>query len=128
MEIKLTATESEEYFCNALCNGLDYIIGHGLEVQYKNDEYEAAKDSLIKANNGVCFEDTLMEILRQGNKLYLVDIFGDGGTSEITLKDVHDRVQTTEFSHLMDMIKEEDDAITADVIIQTVFLGEIVYG
>jgi len=41
---------------------------------------------------------------------------------------VRERVEKTPMRHLMNMINENDDAETADVIIQQVFLNEIVYG
>jgi len=130
MKITLTPEESENYFYNALCNGLSYIEGHGLEVQFKNSEYVAAKAKLEKTliNQSVCFEDVLMEILKQGNKLYLVDVEGGDDIVDITLQHVHERVQNTEPTHLMDMVNETDDVCTADVILQTVFLGSIIYG
>ena len=46
----------------------------------------------------------------------------------ITLKEVHNRVALTPLNHLTNMINENDDAETADVILQTVFLQDIVYG
>jgi hypothetical protein len=76
-----------------------------------------------------CFEDVLMEMLRMGKTLTMVDEEGEGdNNSTITLKDVHERVSNTPVRHLMDMINEDDDADTADVIIQTVFFNEIIFG
>ena len=69
-----------------------------------------------------------MEILKGGGKLKLVDNEGGEDDAVITLQDVHVRVNKTQMNHLMNMINEEDDAITADVILQTVFLNDIVYG
>jgi hypothetical protein len=37
-------------------------------------------------------------------------------------------VSNTPIKHLMDAINENGDAITADVIIQTVFLNDVIYG
>lgn len=34
----------------------------------------------------------------------------------------------TPIDHLMDAINQEDDAITADVILQTVFYEDIIFG
>ena len=77
----------------------------------------------------ICVEDVWMEILRNGKELCLVDEGCDGEyTRSITLKDVHDRVQKTPIDHLMDAINEEDDATTADVILQTVFYEDIIFG
>ncbi len=131
MEIKLTPAESEEYFHNALCNGLSQMMGYGLDIDYDADDYKAAKESLNakSPNVGVCFEDVFMEILRMGKKLSFKDIEGDGDMDKsITLEDVHNRVQKTPLDHLNDMIEENDDADTADVILQTVFYENIIFG
>lgn len=128
MKIELTKEESEEYFFNAMCNGLGYISGYGLELEI-DDTYQKVKKRLInEGSNSLCYEDILMEILRSGGTLTLIDYENDDERFSITLDDVHNRVQTTIVSHLMDMINERDDAITADVILQTVFLGEVIYG
>ena len=129
MEIKLTHTESELYFYNALCNGLAYISGYNLELTYDETAYNDAKNRLKnKTDKNLCYEDILMEILRGGGVLTLEDRDGNEDSASITLQEVHDRVATTQLNHLMNMINEEDDAETADVILQTVFLQDIVYG
>ncbi|MCP3699425.1 MAG: hypothetical protein GY920_12840 [Aliivibrio sp.] len=70
-----------------------------------------------------------MQILRDGGELKLVDDEYDGEYNKsITLKDIHDKVQQTPIEHLMDAINENDDACTADVILQTVFYGEVIFG
>ena len=125
MEITLSTQESEEYFYNALCNGLGYMGGYGLSIDYNANEYKAAKEKLTNP----CYEDVFMQMLRDGGTLTLVDIECDGEyTRSITINDIHERVQKTDIRHLMDMIKENDDAITADVIIQTVFFNEVIFG
>ena len=131
MEIKLTPQESEEYFYNAMCNGLGYFQGYGGEVDANQKDYEAAKESLKakKPNNLICYEDVFMEALRMGKKLTFTDIEGEGEyTRSISLEDVHNRVQKTPLRHLQDMIDENDDATTADVILQTVFFEDIIFG
>ena len=131
MEIKLTPQESEQHFFDAICNGLGYVeSGYGLELVYDKTKYTDAKNILyqIISDNAICYEDVLMEILKNGGSLSLKDNEGDEELHTITLKDVHERVQKTPTRHLMDAINETGDAITADVIIQTVFLGEVIYG
>jgi len=131
MEILLTQKESEEHFYNALCNGLGYVeSGYGLELKYDGAVYIETKNVFQKSNPeiAVCYEDILMGILKDGGSLSLKDNEGDEELHTITMKDVHERVQKTPTRHLMDAINETDDAITADVIIQTVFLGEVIYG
>ncbi len=125
MEIKLTTQESEQYFYNALCNGLGYMSGYGLSLNYDDADYKDAKAKL----NSPCFEDVLMQILKDGKTLIMVDDEGDNEyTKAITMSDVHHRVAIAPLSHLMDMINESDDATTADVILQAVFFNEIVFG
>ena len=130
MKIILTPQEAEEYFFNALCNGLGYVeSGYDLELKYNKSEYKSAVASLeaLNPDEVISYEDVLMQILRDGGALNLYD-HNDEEEHTIRLADVHERVATTQIDHLMDMIAERDDAITADVIIQTVFLGEIIYG
>ena len=125
MKITLTPEESETYFHNALCNGLSYVHGYGISLDYDEVEYRTAKLVL----NNPCFEDVLMQILRDGGKLTMVDYEGEGEmTRDITLKDVHEQVQNTPLHHLTNMIEENDDAETADIILQTVFYKEIIFG
>ena len=131
MRIELTPQEAESYFYNALCNGLGYVeSGYNLELKFNAEHYKDAKKTLQEKtpNEQVCYEDVLMQILRQGNALSLADCEGGEGTATIYLKDVRERVEKTPMRHLMNMINENDDAETADVIIQQVFLNEIVYG
>jgi hypothetical protein len=125
MEIKLSPQESEKYFHNALCNGLSYISSYGLSLDCSDSEYKVAREKL----NNPCFEDVLMQMLKDGNTITLIDEECDGEyTKSITMEDVHNRVQKTQLNHLMNMINENDDAETADVILQTVFFEDIIFG
>ena len=125
MKITLTKQESEELFYNSLCNGLEYISGYGIELDFAKSDYEKA----ISNSKSSCYEDVLMQILRDGNVLKVIDEEYDGEyNSSITLKDVHNKVQETPVEHLMDAINENDDACTADVILQTVFYEDIIFG
>jgi hypothetical protein len=133
MTITLTPQEAESHFYNALCNGLGYIGDYGLELTYDDADYKAAKQNILKDRTAadisvVCYEDILMQILRDGKSLTLVDNEGGEDPAEITILHIHERVAKTPLRHLMDAINENDDAITADIILQTVFLGDIVYG
>ena len=124
MKIILTQKEALEYFHNALCNGMDYITGHGIAITWNKREYQEARKDLKLA----CHEDVLIQILKDGGRLYLQDYEGDEERVSIILQDVYNRVGNTPIEHLSDMINGQDDAITSDVIIQTVFLQDIIYG
>ena len=97
MEIKLSNAESEEYFYNALCNGLGsgYMRGYGLVLEVDQTEYNAARDTLKVSNptSTSCYEDILMQVLREGGTLTLMDEEDeDNSYPPITLAEVHERV------------------------------------
>ena len=127
MQIVLTPEESEDIFYNSLCNGHE-IAYYGLQMQYDDDEYQKAKQVLKDKGESPCLEDVWMEMLRQGYTLTLVDEEGGVDPSTITLADVHERVSMTDARHLLDAINENDDGVTADVVLQTVFFKEIIFG
>ena len=129
MNINLTHEESEAHFYNAICNGLGELRYYDLELDYDAKEYKAAKQQLSdkQPDTQACWEDVLMEMLRSGNTLWIVDE-NDNERHPITLNLVHERVQQTPVNHLMNAINENDDATTADCIIQTVIYGEVIYG
>jgi len=129
MNINLTHEESEAHFYNAICNGLGELRYYDLELDYDAKEYKAAKQQLNtkQPDTQACWEDVLMEMLRSSNTLWIVDP-NDNERHPITLDLVHERVQQTPVNHLMNAINENDDATTADCIIQTVIYGEVIYG
>jgi hypothetical protein len=129
MNINLTHEESEAHFYNAICNGLGELKYYDLDLDYDAKEYKAAKQQLNtkQPDTQACWEDVLMEMLRSGNTLWIVDP-NDDKHHPITLDLVHERVQQTPTRHLMNAINENDDATTADCIIQTVIYGEVIYG
>jgi len=102
--------------------------GLSLEVD-GNNAYKKAKAKLEKEYNSTCYEDVLLQVLKGGGTLTMVDEENDGEyTRTITIKDVHDRVAMTPLSHLMDMINEQDDATTGEVILQSVFYEKVIFG
>ena len=131
MTIDLDPESSESIFYTALANGLGYLGGYGLELTWDDEEYRKAKETLKAQSPGnvVIFEDVLMQILKDGGSLTIIDDEGEGEyNSTITLNDVIERVKLTPYRHLMDAIDETDDADTADAILQTVFFGDIIFG
>lgn len=127
MKINLTPEESETYFHNSLCNG-HQIAYYGLQLDYDENEYKHAAKRLKDKGESPCLEDVWMEILRGGGVLTLIDEENGEDPSTIKLADVHERVQNTPVRHLMDAINENDDGDTADVILQTVFYGDVIFG
>jgi hypothetical protein len=129
MKMQWSKREAEEYFYNAMCNGLGYISGYGLQMDFDQKQYDAAKEALVQEGSDTCYEDILMEVLRLGGKLTLIDKESDGDmTRSIEIIDVHERVCKTPLRDLLDMHNQEDDASTADMILQTVFFEDIIFG
>lgn len=128
MKIQLTNQEAEQMFHDALCNGLGELAYHDCELEFLQSEYDKAKRQLMIGDSYPCYEDVLMQILRNGSFLRLVDCGAYSEPSKIYLEDVHERVSETPFGHLVDAIQGNDDACTADAILQTVFFKEVLFG
>jgi len=125
MKIIFDKKDAEEIFFTALCNGLDYVSGYGMLMETNADDYLKAKDSL---DESACYEDILMQILRDGNKLTLVDYEGDEEQYSITLDDVYRGMPYVPIDNVLNIIAENDDAIDADVVLQTIFFNEMIFG
>jgi hypothetical protein len=67
-------------------------------------------------------------MIRDGVRIGLKDIEGGEDTVYITLDTIHERVKNVPITDLLDMIDGNDDAVTGDVVLQIVFLNEIMYG
>lgn len=131
MTITFTPEETEEYFLNALCNavGTGYMENsYSIELCYSTTEYKKAREQIISEGVNPAYEDILMRILKNGGCLELVDLEEGTPTASISLEDVHTRIGNMPKEHLMNLIQENDDVITADVLLQTVFYKEIIFG
>lgn len=125
MKITLTPEESENIFHTALCNALHYVeSSYGLSLEYDVIAYKKASKKL----ESPCHEDVLIQILKDGNTLTLVDWEDNFYNSKITLSDVHERVQMSPTKMILEMLNETDDADTGDCIIQSVFFKEVIFG
>lgn len=121
-----TTEYCEEIFYNSLCNGLDYVQEYGVRLIHSDFEYNMSKVKLTDP----CYEDVLMQMLRDGYELYFVD-YDNGDESlnvTITLETVRERVNKIPDWVKACIIDERDDATTADVVIQTVAYGEVIFG
>jgi hypothetical protein len=126
MKIQLTNEEAEKFFHNALCNGLSYFESYDIELTYNEEEYKEAKKT-AKAEDGgtVCYEDILMQMLKNGNNLIAQ---GYDETYILNLEKMYANMAKVPVTRLVEMINEDDDADTADIILQVCFIGEHIYG
>lgn len=133
MEINLKPEESEEIFYSSLCNavGTGYMEGYGLELTCDRSQYKDCRDHLTRThpNETICYEDILMQVLRDGGELTFIDHEGEGDmTRSITMADVHERVKLAGAQVLINFHEEQDDAADADAVLQTVFFEEVIFG
>jgi predicted butyrate kinase (DUF1464 family) len=70
-----------------------------------------------------------MQMLRDGNKLWFTDYENDDESLNVTftLETIHERVNKIPNWVKMELIEEQDDAGTADVVLQTVAYGEVIF-
>jgi hypothetical protein len=133
MTVNLTTQESEEIFYSSLCNavGTGYMSGYGIQLRCDRNQYKDCKEHLERINPGVeqAWEDILMQILRDGGNLTFEDVECEGEyTRSISMKDVHERVRLAPIEAILNFVKEQDDAGDADLVLQTVFYKEVLFG
>lgn len=134
MKISLKPQEAEQLFHTAMCNvfGTGYYNGYGLKLEYDSKEYEESRNNIPREGVGasfqICFEDVLLQMLRDGKQIKLIDTEGDGEEFSITLKDVHKRVQKAPIKNILNELEGSGDICDSDCILQTVFFGDIVFG
>ena len=130
MKLELTDKEALEVFHSALCNGLGWLEGYGLKLEYNPVQYQEVKEKLKQdsPNEIICYEDILMELLKQDGELILIDLEGDEEPAAIKLHDIYERIGTVDPEVLIDEMNGNGDAITSDVILQIIFFGEVMYG
>jgi hypothetical protein len=130
MKIILEKTEAETIFYDSLCNGMDYISGYGLTFDYSKNDYTKAKAELVKEGKegSICREDVWMKILKIGGKLTFIDEDEGEYTRSITIEDVYENINLVDAQTILDVLNENGDAGHADIIIQTIFYKEVIFG
>ena len=127
MTIKLSNAKAEEIFFDALCNGLGQLGMYGLLLDVNENQYRDASSQVDSGS--ICFEDVLIKMLKLGYPLSFKDDECDGEyDAHVTLDSIHEWVPTAPSYLLDDMLTGEDDACTADGILQWVMYNEIIFG
>jgi len=123
---QLSKAQAEDVFFNCLCDNDIHI--HSLQWIYGKKSYEQSKSKLMEMYKGntPCYEDVLMEMLKDGGKLGIYDLECEE-VFYVTLADIHERMNNAPIDQLMNVLNEEYDVSDTDVIIQTIFFGEVIY-
>jgi hypothetical protein len=124
---QLSKSQAEDVFFNCLCDNDIFI--HSLQWMYSKKSYEVSKQKLMEMYKGStpCYEDVLMQILKDGGKLGIIDLESDCEVYHVTLADIHEKINECPIDQLMNVLNEEYDVSDTDVIIQTIFFGEVIY-
>lgn len=135
--VELTAQESETIFYDILCNciSMGYLNGYGLELTYDRKDYAYISSKMRDAGNGELhsniptYEEVLMGILKHDGILKVIDVEGDGCyDANITLNDIHTKIQTAPIDNLQNILDETGDVIDCDIVLQHMLYGEIIFG
>jgi len=127
MKIQLEKQEALDIFHTSLCNvyGTGYFNGYGLEFIWDEDEYKKAKENL----QSPCFEDVILQIIKDGGTLGVLDHECDGEyNAHINEAIILDRMDQVPPQRLLNIINEEDDIDDADAVLQTLLYGEVIFG
>jgi hypothetical protein len=127
MQIKLDPKEAQDIFHTSLCNimGTGYFNGYGLEFTWDDDVYKEARKKL----QSPCLEDVILQIIKDGGTLGVIDHECDGEyNAHIDLKVLEERMELVPAKNLLNIINEEDDADDADIVLQTLFYGDVIFG
>lgn len=128
MDFKLNKAEAEEVFFNCLCDNDLYI--HDLEIVSNSKAYNDARDNWIKLNDRQfpTIEDVWMQILRDGGKLGLKDWGGSEELAKVTLEELQERISKAPLENVTHVLEGNYDATDTDIILQTIFYGEVIFG
>ncbi len=127
MKIQLEPQEAQNIFHASLCNimGTGYFSGYGLEFVWDEDAYQEARKKL----ENPCLEDVILQIIEDGGTLGVIDHECEGEyDAHIDLKILLERMELVPARNLLNIINEEDDADDADIVLQTLFYGEVIFG
>ena len=132
-EVRVSIADNDvpTLFRDCLCSG---SVGFGaLRLEYTDDSYAEAKKSLLERRpegdyGTLCWEDVITEIIKTGNTLKFIDVDDEETFYLVNLETIKKNAAKIELEHLHAMIYNQDDAITHDSILQTLIMGEIVYG
>lgn len=126
MHISATIDEKIKTVYDCLCTGMPYFGDYGFEMGWSPSEYANARATVCDNDGACCYEDVLKEMLQRGNTItFKSDDDGAYKLNRVTIENNWDKVP---MHRIVEMIDETFDAITADVIMQSILFGEVVYG
>lgn len=130
VEIKFeTDEEILDVIYSALANGGLMELRHcHVDLDVSEEDYSKARQELKPDDSkSICFEDVLIQILRSGKKLWFIDFETDEKIG-FDYEQAKQYLKETGISdELLQIVNEEDDAITGFNILQWCLFKEKIY-
>ena len=114
---------------NSACNFWGCLGDCGIEVKISKSDYAKAKQSCLELNPSPCYEEVYMQCLLDGGKWKIWDNENEELLCEMTLQEMRDNLQQKlDRQVYFAFLEGDDDALTANSVLQIAFFGEEVYG
>ena len=130
VSIKLTEDFKKEIIFNSLCNGLGQLQCYGLNLLWSDEDYTEAKKSYYQRTqriSGACYEDILMELLEMKKRVVFEDL-ETGEFFDLKLSDALTNLDNLPIWVIVQILEENDDGETADIVLQYCLFNEVVFG
>ena len=114
--------------CALLCDGLHYFSGYGFNIDYSEEDYVAAKKELLTEGKKPSIEDVQTRIVLNGNTIEFIDTEDGDNRYELSLETIGRRLRLAPVGHISAMMNGSYDAGTADVVMQYILFGKVIYG
>lgn len=127
MEIKFNQNDMVDIIYSALCQSLDWLHDDGYRIGYDDEVYSKAVDTLkdtydstISQLDAPCHEDIVIQILLNGDKIKIIDIF-EGKDDEFSLDDLLHNIGLVPSDIMLSYVKEQNNIAESYELIQTIF-------
>jgi len=127
MEIKFNQNDMVDIIYSALCQSLDWLHDDGYRIGYDDEVYSKAVDTLkdtydstISQLDAPCHEDIVIQILLNGDKIKIIDIF-EGNDDEFSLDDLLHNIGLVPSDIMLSYVKEQNNIAESYELIQTIF-------
>jgi len=122
-----------EILHSILCNGaLSCFSNYGFSLDWLASDYDKSKKELKQKESefgSVCYEDILVQIVRNGGELEFIDEEGEGdNTKKLNLGILIEGLNNASLDKVFEIINGEDDATTGEVVLQEILFGEVIFG
>jgi len=127
MEIKFNENDLVDIIYSALCESLDWLHDDGYRIGYDDEAYSKAVDNLkdtydstISQLDAPCYEDIVIQILLNGDKIKIIDIF-EGKNDEFSLEDLMHNIALVPSDIMLTYVRQKNNIADSYELIQTIF-------